>query len=266
METLKQILLSETPGRTLRAMFADGSLRKLEPSLADLRMHIPAGYHHKDNFEHSVRVLENAIEREQDGPDLVLRAAALFHDIGKPATRKLGARKSVSFDGHESVGARIVRKVLKTHGFSAEQIDQVALIVAMHMRSHGFENKKWTDAGVRRLIADAGSDELLRKLIIVFYADVTTRHEDKMRKLHRSVDALVEEIAAVKASDARKALRPALDGHRVMELYGLTPGRVLGSVMRFLNSDEGVHLSAEEAEVKIRELFGEQIVAAGGHV
>lgn len=255
MKTLKEILMSVDPVSEFRAMVADGSLAVLEPAIADLEMDIPKGFHHKNNLDHSLRVLQNAIDREVDGADLVLRTAALFHDIGKPATRKFGVRKSVTFDGHEHVGAKITRKVLSAHGFSKAEIKEIALLVALHMRSHGFGEVDWTDSAVRRLIADAGNAETLARLVIVFYADATTMNMKKLRGLHASVDRLALEIERVMNHDARKALRPALDGHEVMEIFELKPGRELGQIMKFLNSDEGVSLSKEESLAVIHEKF-----------
>lgn len=255
MKNLREILSGDNPVAELRAMFNNGLLAQLEPSLADLRMELPRGVHHKDNLEHSFQVLQNAIDRETDGVDLVLRTAALFHDIGKPATRKFGARKSVTFDGHEMVGAKIVRKVLPKHGYSNVEVQKIAKITALHMRSHGFGVSDWSDSAVRRLITDAGSDEILQKLIIVFYADSTTKHEHKLNKHHEGIRKLTEEIARVAAVDARKALRPALDGFEVMELFNLTAGRELGAIMKFLNTDEGVTMSRDEAIAYIQENF-----------
>lgn len=235
------------PVAVLHSMVADGTLRGFEPAIADLDMHRPKGFHHKDNLEHSIRVLGNAIDRETNGPDLVLRAAALLHDIGKPATRKLGSRKSVTFDGHEAVGAKIVRRLLPRHGYSKAEIRQVEKLVALHMRSHGFRDAGWTDSAVRRLITDVNDDALMDRLVIIFYADVTTRHDHKRRAIHASVDGLVQEMARIKKEDARKALRPALTGYDIMELTGLSQGPELGRLMKFLNSDEGIHLSRDEA-------------------
>lgn len=255
MMNMKQLLMSEKPVEILREMISEGTLADFEPTLAALKMPIPRGYHHKDNLEHSLRVLQNAIDRETNGPDLILRAAALFHDIGKPKTRKLGTRKSVSFDGHESAGAAIVRQVLPKHGFSKNETKKIARLVFLHMRSHGFETADWTDSAVRRLISDANNEEMLNRLIIVFYADTTTMNENKMRKVHASVDKLVEEIARVKQVDARKAMRPALNGFEVMEMFNLSEGRELGQIMRFLNSDDGIRLSKDEAVKMIKERF-----------
>lgn len=255
MQSLKSILLSADPVGVLREFDASGKLQELEPSLAGLRMSIPAGYHHKDNLTHSLQVLQNAIDRETEGTDLVLRTAALFHDVGKPDTRKFGRKGLVTFDGHETVGAYQIRKILKRHGYEKSQIEEIAKIVAFHMRSHGFTAEQWTDSAVRRLMTEVGDAKTMQRLVVVFYADITTKYDDKRQKLHASVDELVKAMAAVRDADARKALRPAVDGHEIMTTFQLSPGPELGKVMKFLNSDEGVKLTKEEALAEVRARF-----------
>lgn len=247
--------MSDKPVEALRKMDSNGTLAEFEPALADLRMPMKKGYHHKDNLTHSIQVLENAIAREENGADLILRTAALFHDIGKPATRKFNGRKSVTFDGHEYVGSKMVKRILSKHDYNKNEIAEISKIVSLHMRSHGFGEGDWTDSAVRRLMNDAGNDEILERLIIVFYADATTANKAKLERHHKGIEKLKNEIIRVRKEDARKALRPALNGNEVMELMNLTPGRELGSIMKFLNSDEGVHLSKDEAIQTIREKF-----------
>jgi poly(A) polymerase len=242
---LRDILLSRDPVGVLRTLKSTGKLKALEPSLVELNMKVPAGYHHKDNWVHSLEVLQNAIDRETAGPDLILRTAALFHDIGKPATREFGAKGEVTFTNHDVVGARMVRKSLPRHGFTRAEVDAVSRLVFMHMRSHTFA-AGWTDSAVRRLITDAGSVTQLTRLIVIFFADTTTKVPGKKKNLHAKVQALSEELARVDASDARAALRPALNGVEVAELLGLTPGPELGKVMKFLNKDENIGLTREE--------------------
>lgn len=251
--SLKEILLGTDPVQELRDLIAKGVLGDLEPTLAELKMPIPAGYHHKDNLEHSLRVLQNAIDRETSGPDLILRTAALFHDIGKPATRAFGKRGVVTFTNHDVVGSKIVRKVLPKHGFSKADTDSVARLVFMHMRSHTFKTG-WSESAVRRLMTDAGSMEQMERLIVVFYSDATTKIDAKMAAIHGNVAALSAELMRVKAKDERAALRPALNGNEVAEILGLKPGRELGRIMKALNSDEHVGLGRDEALVLIREL------------
>lgn len=247
MKNIKEILLSADPVGELRELIANNTLRSVEPTLANLKMDIPRGYQHKDNLEHSLRVLQNAIDRENGTPDLVLRASALFHDIGKPGTRQFDSRKNVTFDGHEMLGAKIVRKVLPGHGFNKAEVKEIALIVALHMRSHGFGDVDWTDSAVRRLVTDAGNPETLRRLVIVFYADTTTKNNPMLKSIHNAIDKLSVTIDRVVREDARRAMRPALNGNEVMELFGLKPGKELGVIMKFLNSDEGIKLTRNEA-------------------
>lgn len=251
---MKKILLGADPVKELRILRDAGELAALEPALAELFMPIPAGYHHKDNLEHSIRVLQNAMERETDGPDLILRTAALFHDIGKPATREFGKRGSVTFTNHDVAGARLVKRLLPKHGYSKHEAEQVATLVFMHMRSHTFKTG-WTESAVRRLLVDAGSEKQLERLIVIFYSDATTKSDEKRGTIHRNVGLLADALEAVKAKDARAKLRPALNGNEVAEIMGLTPGRELGAIMKFLNRDEHIGLPREEAIVLIKETF-----------
>lgn len=247
MSDLKNLLMSDNAVSDLRTLVAKNTLRDLEPSLANLKMDIPAGYHHKDNLEHSIRVLDHAIEREGDHPDLILRTAALFHDIGKHATRKFGIRKAVTFDGHEHAGAKMVNRILPRHGYDKDQTKAVAHLVRLHMRSHGFGSSDWTDSAVRRLITDAGDDVTLDRLIHLFHSDSTTKHAHKRARHHAGLEVLRAEVERVKAHDARAALRPAINGHELMSITGLSQGRELGAIMKYLNSDEGITLSYDEA-------------------
>lgn len=256
MINLKEILMSGNPAAKLRELDASGMLAEVAPEIAQLRMPMPAHVHHKDNLTHSIQVLENAIAREANGPDLILRTAALLHDIGKPATRKFQGRKSVTFDGHESVGAGVARPILRTHGYSKDEIKKITQLIALHMRSHGFSEGDWTDTAVRRLITDVGDDVQLERLVVIFYADTTTKNKHRFNSIISSVTRLASEIARVKAEDARRAERPAINGNEVMEAFNIAPGRELGSVMRFLNTDEGIALSRDEAFAKAAEILG----------
>lgn len=252
-QSLKEILSGNNPAAVLRALYAEGKLGQVDSSLPALRMEIPKGYRHKDNLEHSFRVLENAISRETKGKDILLRTAALFHDIGKPATRKFGPRGVVTFENHEAVGAKMVRTILRKHGYSKDEIAVVSRLVFLHMRSHNFDSAGWTDSAVRRFMTDAG--DLFDRLVILFYSDVTSGIAETRKKVHDSIDTLVAEAERVRKNDARKALRPSIDGHEVMDMYGLTPGRELGQIMKFLNSDEGISLTRETVFSEIESRF-----------
>lgn len=252
---LKDVLMSKNPVMILRSMDKNGTLGELDPSLPALRMEMRAGFHHKDNLSHSIQVLQNAINLEPAGADLILRTAALFHDIGKPATRKFVGKSTVTFQNHETVGAHMVRKILKNHGYSRAEINEIAKLIAYHMRSHGFGDVQWTPSAVRRLITEVGSQETMDRLIIIFYSDITTKFDSKKSALHQNIDSLIEAMEQVKLLDARQSLRPALNGNEVMELFNLTPGRELGHIMKYLNTDEGIALTRDEAIEKIKTQF-----------
>ena len=259
MNNLRELLMSDDPSARVREMIRSNDLRDFEPALANLKMDIPCGYHHKDNLEHSIRVLDNAIERETDGPDLLLRTAALLHDIGKPQSRKFEGKGVVTFRNHEGIGARMVKPIMRAHGYDKADIEPVGTVIALHMRGYGFGDVQWTDSAVRRLATDAGSDVNLDRLIKVFYSDLTTKNKRQKAHVTNAVARLEDALYVVREKDARKALRPAIDGNEIMELFGLTPGRELGQIMRFLNSDEGVLLDRAQALEAIRERFGDLI-------
>lgn len=254
MKALKSVLLSADPVKELRALVATNELSSLEPTLNELLMPIPAGYHHKDNLEHSIRVLGNAIAREINGPDLILRTAALFHDIGKPATRQFGRKGNVTFTNHDVVGAKMIKRILSQHDYSKQEISQIASLIRMHMRSHTFKTG-WTESAVRRMITDAGSAEQLERLIVIFYSDATTKSDTNRERIHRNVSLLTDALNEVKRKDARAKLRPALNGNEVAELLNLTPGVELGKAMKLLNQDQNIGLDREAAIALLQKNF-----------
>lgn len=253
MSQLKSLLLSDDPVGELWELMHSGRMNEIDTSLSDLVMDIPKGYGHKNVLDHSIRVLGNALEFEEK-KDLTLRTAALFHDVGKPATREFHGKGKVTFTNHDVLGSKIVRKVLPKHGFSKTEVDEVGRLVYMHMRSHTFKSG-WSESAVRRLSTQAGSDLQLERLIVVFKSDATTKFTNKIRTIHKNVDELSVELARVKSKDDRLALRPALNGNEVAELLDLKPGKELGLVMKFLNSDDGIKLSRDEAVVAVESFF-----------
>lgn len=252
---LRELLLEPSPGDKLRELADAGEIIKLEPVLTELTMTIPRGYNHKDNFDHSIRVLENAISFEKGNVDIILRTAALLHDIGKKRTREFENNGKVSFKNHEVVGARMVKKILPKHGYSLEETSKISNLIRLHMRSYNFSNE-WTDSAVRRLITDAGDNLQLERLIIIFRSDITTKHEHKSRKILRKIDMLESAFNALILKDLKSARRPALNGLEVAEILGITPGKGLKNFMNFLNSEEGLSLTREEAITRIKSMSG----------
>lgn len=254
MDALKNTLLSMNPVKELRTIITTGELVSLEPTLAELLMPIPAGYHHKDNLEHSIRVLGNAIDREVNGPDLILRTASLFHDIGKPASRQFGPNGSVTFTNHDAIGSKMVKKILPSHGYSQQEVSQIATLVHMHMRSHTFKTG-WNESAVRRMIVDVGSADQLERLIVIFYSDATTKIDANREGIHRNVSLLTDALNEVKRKDARARLRPALNGNEVAEILNLAPGPELGKAVKLLNKDQNIGLTREDAIALLKENF-----------
>lgn len=214
------------------------------PELPAMRVEQDPIHRHKDVLAHTIAVVAKT------SPDLVLRLAALFHDVGKPATKEIGD-KGVSFHHHEVVGARMTRKRMKALRFSNELIDDVSHLVFLHLRFHGYGDDAWTDAAVRRYVRDAGP--LLDKLNELTRCDCTTRNRRKAEMLSHRMDALEARIEDLKAQEELDAIRPDLDGQAVMELLGVEPGPVVGQAMRFLldaRMEEGP-LGRDEAERRL---------------
>jgi poly(A) polymerase len=208
------------------------------PELPLLRLEIDEHHRHKDVYEHTLTVLEQAIDLEDGpdgevpGPDFVLRFAALMHDVGKPRTRRLEPGGGVSFHHHETVGARLTAKRMQALRFSSELTEDVTKLVELHLRFHGYGGGEWTDSAVRRYVRDAGP--LLSRLHRLTRADCTTRNRRKATILAATYDHLEERIAELTESEELARIRPDLDGNAVMAILGLPPGRDVGAAMAFL--------------------------------
>ena len=252
-----KILLSPRPRLGLEILCNTGLADHVLPELPALRLEVDEHHRHKDVYEHSLIVLEQAIALEQSHvptsePDLVLRLSALLHDIGKPRTRKFESNGGVSFHHHEVVGARMVRKRLQALRFSNQIVDEVAMLTELHLRFHGYGAGAWTDSAVRRYVRDA-QDQLTR-LHKLTRADCTTRNQKRARSLQRSYDDLEQRIAELSEAEELAAMRPDLDGNQIMEILGIGPGREIGEAYRFLlelRLDEGP-LAPDEAAAQLR--------------
>jgi poly(A) polymerase len=209
--------------------------------LPALKLESDEHHRHKDVYEHSLIVLEQAIALEKSrhqshetsaGPDVVLRVAALLHDIGKPKTRRFQPGGAVTFHHHDVVGAKLTRKRLKQLRFSNDDVDDISRLVELHLRFHGYGSGEWTDSAVRRYVRDAGDQ--LERLHILTRADCTTRNQRKAARLQRTYDGLEERIAVLADQEQLDALRPDLDGNQIMEILGIGPGREIGQAYNFL--------------------------------
>jgi poly(A) polymerase len=169
----------------------------------------------------------------------VLRLAAVMHDVGKPDTREIHRDRTVTFHHHDVVGGRMSRHRLRELRFDKETVKDVSELVRLHLRFHTFASG-WTDAAVRRYVRDAG--HLLERLNLLTRADVTTGNARKAARIQRNVDLLEERIAALREQEELDALRPQVDGNRIMEHLGIRPGPVVGQAWQHLlelRIDEG---------------------------
>jgi poly(A) polymerase len=254
-DELSKLLRTDDPVPGIRLLVETGIAQLVLPEIPALRLEIDEHAHHKDVYEHSLTVLTQAIELEKargHDVDLVLRLAALLHDIGKPATRKIEAGGIVTFHHHDVVGAKLAGKRLKALRFDNDTIAAVSRLIELHLRFFGYTEGAWTDSAVRRFVRDAGDQ--LERLHILTRADVTTRNRRKADRLGFAYDDLEERIAAIAEAEGIAALRPDLDGEQIMAILGLKPGREVGDAYRFLlelRLDEGP-LGEDEAEARLR--------------
>lgn len=243
-DELVKLLATDAARPGLELLVDTGLADRVLPELPALRLTVDALHRHKDVYQHSLTVLEQAVELEHarfpgTSPDLVLRLAALLHDIGKPATRRFEGGQ-VTFHHHDVVGAKLARKRLKALRFPNEQVEQVAALIELHQRFFGYGEAQWTDSAVRRYVRDAG--DLLPRLHILTRADVTTRNPRKVRRLAEAYDDLEHRIAVLREQEVLEAVRPDLDGSAIMRELGVPPGPVVGEAYRFLlelRLDEG---------------------------
>ena len=252
---LSKLLLGANPRNGLTALVDSGLAERVLPELPALRLESDEHHHHKDVYEHTLTVVEQAISYEKDyglEGDLVLRLAALLHDIGKPATKRKEVGGAVSFHQHDLVGAKLAGNRLRELKFDNATIKAVKELVRLHLRFFGYgENDPWTDSAVRRYVRDAG--DLLPRLHALTRADVTTRNRRKADRLAHAYDDLERRITELAAEEELAAIRPDLDGEDIMQILGIKPSRVVGEAYAFLMElrlEEGA-IGAEEAEKRL---------------
>lgn len=257
-EELVRLVLSPSPRAGLTLLVDTGLAAHVVPELPALQLELDEHHRHKDVYEHSIVVLEQAIALETmhtptSEPDLILRMAALLHDIGKPRTRRFEDGGGVSFHHHEVVGARMVRKRLTALRFSNDEIEQISRLTELHLRFHGYGSGEWTDSAVRRYVRDAG--DLLVRLHKLTRADCTTRNAKRAAMLQRTYDSLEERIEVLAAEEELAAIRPDLDGADIMRILSIPAGPAVGEAYRFLlelRLDRGP-LDSAVAEAELRD-------------
>jgi poly(A) polymerase len=230
-DELWRLMAGRAPGRGIDLLVATGLVRHVLPELVDLAACSDPDHRHKDVYAHTLAVLDNAIALETDGPDVELRLAALLHDIGKPATREIHRDHTVTFHHHDVVGARMTRQRLRELKVDKETVKRISELVRLHLRFHTYQ-AGWTDSAVRRYVRDAG--DVLIRLNLLTRADVTTANARRAEAIQLRVSELEERIDHLRAQEELDALRPALDGERIMAHLGLAPGRIVGEARAHL--------------------------------
>jgi len=223
-DELSKLLTADAPGEALLAVVEAGLAEYFVPELLALAMEQDPHHRHKDVLAHTFAVVDKV------SPDLVLRLAALFHDIGKPATKEIGPG-GVSFHHHEVVGTRMTRKRLRELKYPKSIVDDVSQLVYLHLRPHTLE-MGWTDSAVRRYVRDAG--DLLDRLNELVRCDVTTANQRRERAIQRRIDDLEERIERLSKEEELSRLRPPVDGNEIMEHLGIPPGPQVGEIMNIL--------------------------------
>jgi poly(A) polymerase len=260
-DELTKLLLSPRPRVGLDLLVRSGLADHVLPELPALRMERDEHNRHKDVYEHSLTVLDQAIDLEWrlgGGPDLVSRLAALLHDIGKPRTRRFEPGGKVSFHHHDVAGAKLVTKRLQALRFPTDVTKAVAKLTELHLRFHGYGEGQWTDSAVRRYVRDAGDQ--LERLHILTRSDCTTRNARKAARLRQAYEELEFRIDELAAQEELDSLRPDLDGQQIMSILGVPPGPIVGQAYKFLlekRIDEGP-LGEERATESLRSWWAER--------
>jgi len=232
---LTKLMLTPDPALGIDLLVQTGVADEVLPEVSRLRMEADEHHRHKDVYQHSLTVLRQAIALEPDyglDGDLMVRLAALLHDIGKPKTRTLLSDGRVAFHLHEVVGAKLARRRLAALRFPNDVVRDVSRLVELHLRFHGYGGGEWTDSAVRRYVRDAGP--LLTRLHVLTRADCTTRNRAKAARLARAYDGLEQRIAELSEQEELARLRPELDGNEIMRVLGVPPGPVVGRAYNFL--------------------------------
>ena len=260
-DELSKLLLGSRPRLGLELLVDTGLAPHVLPELPALRLEIDEHHQHKDVYEHTLQVLERAVRLEDDGPDLVLRLAALLHDVGKPRTRRHEPGGGVSFHHHEVVGAQMAKKRLKALTYGKDVVEAVTLLTELHLRFHGYGApgaSGWTDSAVRRYVTDAGDQlERLHKLV---RSDCTTRNRRRAAALSTAYDDLEARIARLREQEELSRIRPDLSGEQVMALLGVGPSRTVGAALKHLLALRMEHgpLGEERAVAELRAWAAEQ--------
>ena len=263
-EELVKLIIGDHPRAGVDLLVETGLAEIVLPEVPALKRLDDEHNRHKDVYQHSLKVLEQAADLETDadgpvpGPDFILRFAALMHDVGKPKTRRFEARGGVSFRHHDVVGAKLTRRRMQALRFDKETIRAVTTLVELHMRFYGYGDQGWTDSAVRRYVTDAGDQ--LERLHRLTRSDVTTRNRKKAARLDHAYDDLEDRIAALREQEELDRIRPHLDGQQIMSILEISPGPTVGKAYQYLleHRMENGPVAEEQAAALLKQWWAEQ--------
>jgi len=229
-DEFNKILLSDKPSVGLNLLDQTGLLQMILPEIVAMKgIEQKKKYHHKDVFYHTLEVLDNIALNTQE---INLRLAALFHDVGKPRTKKFDDENGWTFHGHEVVGERMVKKILSRMRYSIDAIEYVQKLTNLHLRPMALVNEEVTDSAVRRLIFAAGDQ--IDDLMMLCRADITSKNPGKVKRYLKNYDNVVKKIAEVEERDQLRNFQPPVNGNEIMDMFGLDPGPMVGKIKKFV--------------------------------
>lgn len=259
-EELNKMLVVPKPSKAFRLMDEAGLLELILPSLTALKgVNVMEGKGHKDNFDHTLQVLDNVAELEMESrpePNVWLRWAALLHDVGKARTRRYDPSVGWTFHGHEVVGGRMVPKIFSSLKLPLnEKMEYVKKLVELHLRPIALVTEEVTDSAVRRLLFEAGDD--IDDLMILCHGDITSKNLRKVERLHANFELVQRKLVEVEEKDAIRNFKNPIDGDYIMKLFGIEPCRTIGELKEYvkeaiLNGDIPNEFEAADALMRSR--------------
>ena len=258
-EELNKMLISPRPSLAFRLLDEAELLPQILPQLSALKgVETVDGRGHKDNFAHTLAVLDNVAESDGPEPKLWLRWAALLHDIGKAQVKKYVPGTGWTFHGHDLVGSRMVPGIFNSLKLPIEEMKYVKKLVWLHMRPIALVDEEVTDSAVRRLLFDAGDD--IDDLMLLCHADITSKNLEKVRRIHANFELVKQKLVEVEAKDAIRNFKNPINGDYIMDLYGIGPCNVIGEIKEYVKEailDGKIGNNFEEADALMREKAAE---------
>ena len=258
-EELNKMLISPRPSLAFHLLDEAELLPQILPQLSALKgVETVDGRGHKDNFAHTLAVLDNVAESDGPEPKLWLRWAALLHDIGKAQVKKYVPGTGWTFHGHDLVGSRMVPGIFNSLKLPLEEMKYVKKLVWLHMRPIALVDEEVTDSAVRRLLFDAGDD--IDDLMLLCHADITSKNLEKVRRIHANFELVKQKLVEVEAKDAIRNFKNPINGDYIMDLYGIGPCNVIGEIKEYVKEailDGKIGNNFEEADALMREKAAE---------